>query len=176
MIEHLQNLPDVRWLHLAGHQALNGTLLKRFNDLKDAPENRLSHFFHGRFENTYIERERIPEILPLIRAAEGAAADVLIRQRSIRCGFWFNAMGPGQRTSLHSHEEDDELLSAVYYVAVPEQSGDLVLHAGAARVTIAPEPGLMVLFPPYLEHEVTENRGDGLRLSIAFNFGPASDD
>ena len=81
-------------------------------------------------------------------------------------------MQPGQRTSLHSHEELDECLSAVYYVTCPDDSGRLILHDDEAKIVIDPRPGLLVLFPPDLPHEVEENRGRGTRLSVAFNFGP----
>jgi len=168
----LETLPRVHWLQLPGHESLNARLLARFEAVKDAPEHRRSHHFHGRYENLYIEREQIPEIAPLIEAAEQAALQVLGRSGPIRCGFWFNAMGPGHRTTPHTHDEDDELLSAVYYVTVPEDSGELLLYADPATVRVTPEPGLLVLFPPSLEHEVEENRSDRLRLSIAFNFGP----
>lgn len=35
---------------------------------------------------------------------------------------------------------------------------------------IQPVPGLMVLFPSYLPHSVHPHRGNGLRISVAFNF------
>ncbi len=172
----LETLPRVHWLHLPDHEVLNRRLLGRFEAVKDDPEHRRSHHFHGRYENLYIERDRIPQIQPLIEAAQQAARQVLGRDGPLRCGFWFNAMGPGHRTTPHTHDEDDELLSAVYYVTVPENSGELLLYADPATVRVTPEPGLMVLFPPSLEHEVEENRSGEMRLSIAFNFGPAHPD
>jgi hypothetical protein len=168
----LESLPRVHWLQVPDHESLNARLLTRFAAVKDDPDHRRSHHFHGRYENLYIDRERIPEILPLIQAAERAALQILGSRDPLRCGFWFNAMGPGHRTTPHSHEEDDELLSAVYYVTVPEGSGDLLLYADPATIRVTPEPGLLVLFPPSVEHEVEENRSRELRLSVAFNFGP----
>jgi uncharacterized RmlC-like cupin family protein len=82
-------------------------------------------------------------------------------------------MGPGHRTSLHTHEERDELLSAVYYVTAPAHCGDLVLDLSLTRLRLSPSPGLMVLFPPDVPHEVDVNRSGEDRLSVAFNFGPA---
>jgi uncharacterized protein (TIGR02466 family) len=42
--------------------------------------------------------------------------------------------------------------------------------------TIRPRPGLMLLFPSWLFHQVRPYRGDGLRISIAFNLGlPAAE-
>ena len=170
----LQTLPPVYWLYLPDPAPLNRRLLERFGAVKDDPGHRRSHHFHGRYENLYIERDKIPDIQPLLDTVEQAAQRLLGHREALRFGFWFNAMGPGHRTTAHSHEEDDELLSAVYYVSVPENSGDLLLYADPATIRISPEAGLLVMFPPSLEHAVEENRGDALRLSIAFNFGPAT--
>jgi hypothetical protein len=38
-----------------------------------------------------------------------------------------------------------------------------------SSVEIAPQAGLMVLFPSYLVHSVLPHRGERARLSIAFN-------
>jgi hypothetical protein len=32
---------------------------------------------------------------------------------------------------------------------------------------------MLLLFPPQLPHEVTQHRGEGMRLSLAMNIGPA---
>ena len=113
----------------------------------------------------------LPEFAPVSEFVIAAATQIL-QQSPLRYGFWFNEMTPGDGTTLHSHEEADELLSAVYYLAVPKGSGRLVLHDREAVVLVEPRPGLLVLFPPDLPHEVEKNTGSGTRLSIAFNFGP----
>lgn len=115
----------------------------------------------------------MPEIAPVSAFARDVATRVLGRA-DLRCGFWFNAMSPGHRTTRHSHEENDEQLSAVYYVACPADSGRLILHDEAAQIIVTPQPGLLVVFPPDLPHEVEENRSEAMRLSVAFNFGPAN--
>jgi hypothetical protein len=147
--------------------------LDKFWTLHDNSTVRRTHFFHGRFENIYIELQNIPEILPLVAIAKQAAQEVLQYPGLLRCGFWFNLMGPGHCTSLHTHEEDDELLSAVYYLTVPEHSGDLVMIAEPLTLRLRPEAGMMALFPPSLPHLVETNSSAQSRLSVAFNFGPA---
>ncbi len=99
----IETVPQVHWLHLPDHETLNARSLERFTALKDDPANRRSHFFHGRFENLYLDRERITEILPLIEAVELAAKAIVRPEESIRCGFWFNAMEPGNCTSTLGH-------------------------------------------------------------------------
>jgi len=147
-------------------------LLAAYEREKDAPDLRRTHHFGGRFENIYIPADRLPELAPIRTFVVQAAARVLDRT-SLRHGFWFNEMHPGQRTTLHSHEEDDELLSGVFYLACPANSGRLILHDDEAQIVITPRAGRLVLFPPDLPHEVEQNDSTGTRLSIAFNFGPA---
>ena len=84
-------------------------------------------------------------------------------------------METGHRTLPHHHDENDELLSAVYYIRVPGNSGDLILYAGGEEVRIQPQEGKLVMFAPDLLHAVTTHRGSGLRLSVAMNVGPIDD-
>jgi len=169
----IHSLPPVHLVYIPEAESLNQCLLERFRSVYEGPDTRRSHFLHGRFENIYIDREHTPEILPLITAAGQAAQKILYWSEPLRCGHWFNLMGPGHRTSLHTHEEDDELLSAVYYITAPEHSGDLLLEATPFTIRLRPSPGMMALFPPNLPHAVECNASGQDRLSVAFNFGPA---
>jgi len=38
--------------------------------------------------------------------------------------------------------------------------------------TVRPKPGLLMLFPSWLVHQVRPYRGNALRISIAFNLSP----
>jgi hypothetical protein len=169
--EPLCTLARVHFAELHDAETVNRRLAPAFVRQKHAPHVRRSHQFFGRFENIYIDAEYLPELTPVSDLALRMARS-LLGTSALRHGFWFNEMQPGQRTSLHSHEELDECLSAVYYVTCPDDSGRLILHDDEAKIVIDPRPGLLVLFPPDLPHEVEENRGRGTRLSVAFNFGP----
>jgi hypothetical protein len=170
--EALHAVPPVHAARMRGAASINEGLQRRFAALRDDSATRRSHYFLGRFENLYVERTRVPEVKPVLDAATAHAAE-LLGTPALRCGFWFNEMGPGQGTTLHSHDDDDELLAAVYYVSVPPGSGRLLLQAGDTVLAVTPEPGLFVFFPPALPHEVEVNAGRGSRLSLAMNFGPA---
>jgi hypothetical protein len=165
-------LSPVFFAELDKAAATNDALTKAFQREKHAPDVRRTHSFGGRFENTYIPAARLPELAPVREFALQTATEILGRDQ-LHHGFWFNEMHPGQRTTLHSHEEDDELLSAVYYVTCPAGSGRLLLQDDEAVISVTPRPGLLVLFPPDLPHEVEQNASDRIRLSVAFNFGPA---
>lgn len=156
-----------------GTAEANHRLFAAFAELGEADFTRCTHFFGGRWENLYVARERIPELAEILRHASDCAAAIVGQPAAaLRCGFWFNAQGPGQATSVHNHDENDELLSGVYYVHVPENSGDLVLEDGPLTVRCTPRDGLYLFFPPRLNHWVEPNRSTEQRLSIAFNFGP----
>lgn len=131
-----------------------------------------SHLFDGRFENLYVEAGELPELYPLLDYIKSVAAKQLqCDTTSLSMGFWFNIMQPGEKTSLHSHDDFDELLSGVYYLQVPADSGDLIIHLDNKQKQITPQPGLLLFFSPALAHEVTENHSDRARISLAFNLG-----
>lgn len=157
---------------LAEAEGINRRILTAFAALQEEDFSRRSHFLGGRFENLYLDRERIPELRTVLGQAEVWAREILDwGSKPLRCGFWFNAQEPGQSTSEHTHEELDELLSGVYYLSVPEGSGDILLQDGRLGMRVTPEAGMYLFFPPNLSHRVETNRSPELRLSLAFNFG-----
>jgi hypothetical protein len=153
---------------------LNAALYERFMALSGTGRTRQTHYFAGRFENIYLDAAAIPEITVVLRALRQQAGRLSgIPADKLKVGFWFNAMEAGHVTSLHHHDENDELLSAAYYIRVPENSGNLVLHDAGRQVCIQPQEGKLVMFAPAVLHEVTTHLGSGLRLSIGMNVGPA---
>ena len=106
---------------------------------------------------------------------------------------WVNINGRGHYNNVHDHvceridpEETDIFLSGVYYVSVPENSGDIVFHDirgpsrskmlyhqyyldGVTYNKIQPKKKMLIFFPPWLEHSVDVNMSDESRISIAFN-------
>lgn len=154
-------------------EGLNREILAAFRALGPGDFDRRSHLIGGRYENLYLDRSRMPVLDPLLNRALACAGLILGRPPAdLRCGFWFNAMAPGHATSEHTHDENDELLSAVYYVEAPQDSGDLVLFDGPLTIRVAPEAGILLFFPPDLPHAVETNRSGQPRLSIGINFGP----
>jgi uncharacterized protein (TIGR02466 family) len=98
---------------------------------------------------------------------------------------WANVNRRGDFNQMHTHPGAS--WSGVYYVdsgeVVPEAEGTAIRlsdpnpartniffpELSASAVTFRPEPGLMILFPSYVPHAVPPHRGDGRRISIAFN-------
>ena len=101
-----------------------------------------------------------------------------------KADMWFNINGPGAYNSEHDHAGSK--MSAVYYVDVPKDSGNLVFvrpdnqnHFFYAKnpteytfqsYEICPSDGLLVICPSNLRHYVTPNISQKNRVSIAINF------
>lgn len=104
--------------------------------------------------------------------------------------MWGNVSGDGDSTQFHCHP--GALWAAVYYLAtVAGQGGELVFRdprypktrmaapdfrfrppggeAESDESWIAPETGMLIMFPAWLEHAVRPCRGPGQRISIAIN-------
>jgi len=178
----LRKNADIFFADFAQAGRLNPIICRAFARHLDDGETRRSHYFAGRLENIYMDREKIPEVAELLAFAEASARDVLrLEDTALRSGFWFNEMKPGQRTLPHTHDDGDELLSGVYYLRVPEGSGNLVILDGPVKTIVEPRDGMFVFFGPHVLHEVTANLSGDTRLSLAVNIGrppespPASD-
>jgi hypothetical protein len=98
-----------------------------------------------------------------------------------------NPMMPGNNNSPHHHPEC--MLAVVYYVKVPENSGDILLHDPRGSILwkdpqaktdvtwesyrpyhkITPVPGMLLIFPGYVVHSVESNLSKEMRLSIAIS-------
>ena len=154
---------------------LNARIMAGFLENYQRNDVRKTHLFEGRYENIYLNTQHIPELSALIDEAIGHAENFL-QLRGLRAGYWFNFMPPGAVTTLHRHDDDDELLSAVYYVDATKNTGNLIIHDNTGgnatnRIEIVPESGEFVFFKPDVPHEVSRNKSNTSRLSIGINFG-----
>ena len=148
-------------------------IIQRLFELKDTEQARKSHFFAGRYENIYLEREAISELDIILDTALLHAAQLLVCETSeLKLGFWFNLMQQGDVTLPHAHDDDDELLSGTYYLQVPPDAGKLQLALPDGVRVIDPIVGNFVFFHPGIEHEVTRHGNNIPRISLGMNFGP----
>lgn len=155
-------------------EALNAALCTRIQLLLPGDIVRRHHYLGGRYENLYVAIESIPELRVILDLATAQAAHILNRPKKNLClGWWLNIMQPGDSTYPHTHDAGDELLSGVYYIDVPRDSGRLLLTQGAQRAEIESHAGRFVFFAPDVMHEVTRNESDRPRISVGFNVGPA---
>lgn len=157
---------------------MNSEILDGFVKQKDKADVRKTHLFGGRFENIYLDEKHIPQLKILIDEAV-LHAEQILKTKGLRAGYWFNDMPPGSSTTLHTHDDDDELLSAVYYVYVPEDSGNLIIYddsisSDIKKIKIQSRTGDFIFFKPDIRHEVSKNNSVENRLSIGINFGRGS--
>ena len=125
------------------YSALNSSLRVRIIQLPEASVVRRSHYLGGRYENIYVENESLPEISVILDAAKMQAAEILgYPHPMLHIGWWLNLMQPGDVTYVHTHDDNDELLSGVYYIDVPRDSGRLVRLDAGRRQEIAPGAGM----------------------------------
>ena len=142
-----------------------------------------SHKIGCRWENHYLGVDHVPSARIPMRFARNAGKDELgissmvLFEAPSGCEnphppFWFNVAGVGERTGLHDHAHMS-ILSAVTYLQAEEDCGDLYFRkAGFDDLTIKPEVGKIVIFPPSLLHGVHPNRSCTERISFAFNLFP----
>ncbi len=100
--------------------------------------------------------------------------------------YWLHVTAPGELTQSHSHKPT--LLSGVYYIDKPENSGDLVFvdlnqfhdynpkslpgevdPITSPQVIFKGDEGTMFIFPAWLPHKVPRNNSDRDRVSASFN-------
>jgi len=128
--------------------------------------------------------DRFPELHGALRACCGFAFGQMgVPRIGFRLESWVNMHDRGGFNFLHLH--DGCLLSGVFYLQVPQGSGDLVfrdprpgvlnsyLKGNGANaysdVRLTPETGLVALFPSWLEHYVEPHGSDVPRIAISFN-------
>ena len=155
-------------------ESVNKQLVDGLHRYINEESTRKSHQFFGRFENIYIDNDKIPALSLITKSAISQCAQILDCAKSdLKAGLWFNVMNPGDKTTLHRHDDFDELLSAVYYVQVAENSGTLHLKKQPVDIQVTPKQGMFVFFSPEMPHEVSENLSQQCRISLGINIGPA---
>lgn len=172
-IKKLHTEAEIYTVHSEELERLNPVLLKRFLEDCQSDDVERTHLFNGRYENIYLNEQHIPE-LSLLKTQACEFANQILGTDHIDMGYWFNYMPAGTVTTAHRHDDNDELLSAAYYISVPENSGDIIIQTKDEPVRITPTEGSFIFFKPNMVHEVTENLSGQDRLSIGINFGQRS--
>lgn len=98
---------------------------------------------------------------------------------------WVNINYPNTWNCKHNHIFRGSFLSGVFYIKVPPESGNIIFHDPRSNVLLSmedmryydilpyfeytPKENELLLFPSWLEHEVSMNNSNEERISIAFN-------
>jgi hypothetical protein len=171
---------DKQWFAVHACQrclAQHPRILRQLHAVRDSELARNSHYFAGRYENLYIPRASIPALGIILDTALSEAARLLhTGAGELQLGFWFNIMQQGDVTLAHSHDDDDELLSATYYLQAPAGSAQLSLSLAGGPRRFEPVEGQFIFFHPAVEHEVSPHPLPTPRISLGLNFGPRAAD
>lgn len=103
-------------------------------------------------------------------------------------GLWININYQGSYNLQHIHP--GSVLSGVFYVQIPKDSGNIVFEPSSERdfilktitkqnnkfnwgtIEYTPLPGKLLIFPSWIQHQVSPSLSPEERISIAFNYGP----
>jgi len=106
--------------------------------------------------------------------------------KDVEIDMWVNINKSSNYNFMHNHAPyNGAILSGVYYVKCPKNSGNINFFDPRYFVTNAldmqyynngdtywffePKENLMLMFPSWLHHSVDQNQSDEDRISIAFN-------
>ena len=99
---------------------------------------------------------------------------------------WVNLHTKGDWAQIHNHT--NSIVSGVWYLSTTPNSGNFLVHTdnklfgnildfprkdnlfNSPYCVFLPQNGDLILFPSNLKHNVTPNRSDEERLSLAFNY------
>jgi len=159
----------------------------QLKNLYESIDNSNRNGYHSQtFTNkNKFEFEKFNQLSTLINAAEVFSVDTLIsknlRSNIGEIAFWLNINKSYSYNVMHSHGRAD--LIGVYYVSVPENSGNFVilrndgsqycnLYEGREdllELNLQPKEGRLYLMPGYLWHYVEASESQEDRISISFN-------
>lgn len=157
------------------------------NGLREAslePAGRSNRLGWNSADTAILNRREFDELHGAVRACCTYALQQMGRgDRRFGLESWINIHDRGGFNFLHMH--DGAVLSGVFYLQAPPESGKLVFRdprpgpinapfkgAGANahnEVQLQPEAGLVALFPHWLEHYVEPHQNDLPRITISFN-------
>ncbi len=138
---------------------------------------------------------RMPEFASLEGHLDRHVADFaatldfdLSGQKLVLDSMWINVLEPGGVHGAHIHPH--AVISGTYYVDVPDGAAAIrfedprlaMMMAAPVRkadahpgnrtfVTVAPKPGMVLLWESWLRHDVAMNRSQLPRISVSFNYG-----
>lgn len=173
----MKTIRELEVLNLVKVDILKGRTTANLDELKDILianyNNRLSYtiddscFEDSICPNNPVCDRIISEMIIDFKAATGE--DIVVSS------YWGHIHEKNMSSTLHNHV--NSYVSAVCYVEVPEGAGSLVFrpklnqyNSAAYASKFDPEKGVYYMFPGYIDHFVTRNMSDNLRISISFNF------
>ena len=96
------------------------------------------------------------------------------KENIVVTNYWSHIHQKDMSTITHNHIPS--YVSSVLYVKIPENAGHIVFNTRSNPYStpngskFEPEEGVYYIFPSFLDHFVTRNMSDDIRISLSFNF------
>ena len=168
---------DVKLITIAKIDIMKGMVDADLNSLSKILLDNYHNKFECEVESTYFEDSICPpndivdDIIQQIQIDFNAATG----EKITPLNYWGHIHEKNMSTNMHNH--NDTYVSAVVYVEVPQGSGSIVFRPrlnqydnSAYSSKFQPERGVYYIFPGYLDHFVTRNMSNELRVSLSINF------
>ncbi len=135
--------------------------------------NQLGYQGHNYLDLYFINY--VKNLIPIDRVRQDSSID-------LQC--WVNINHTNSWNDVHDHEGSEIILSGVFYVKVPTNSGNIRFYdprnskslfreyyenEKGTYLRMTPVENMLIFFPPYLKHMVEPNFSTENRISIAFN-------
>ncbi len=190
--------PTPIWrIEFSDHEPVNDAIRKELAQLdwdKLDEENRAAFGpLHSFREDRFIPIDDLPSIRTVLEYFLSGCNDIarerkwdLMESQLTLGNYWVHVTPPGELTQSHTHKP--AVLSGVYYVDKPENSGDLVFvdvnpfheynpkslpgeidPITSPQAIFKVEEGTMIIFPSWLPHKAPRNNSDRNRVSVSFN-------
>lgn len=161
-------------------------LIDEFCELKlSVPSVSISNVGGWQSPDLSVINERSPTLKVILNRILTEVNSIIAYEYKVRVqGMWYNINPPGASNNAHNHPGCD--LAGIFYVKVPEDSGDLILinphnfiesnyiHAinpmsPLEYHKVTPVEGRFVMFPAHMTHYVRTNNSKSDRMSVAMN-------
>ncbi len=190
--------PTPIWrLEFSDYEPVNAAIREELEQLDwdtiDDRQRKMVDASHTFSEDRFVTVDQAPSMRPVLDFfvsacnAIGRERNWDMREQEVTLqNYWVHPTLPGEVTQFHDHKP--ALLSGVYYLDKPQDSGDLVFfdvnpyHEYSPRLlpgktdpitrpqnTVKGEEGTMLIFPGWLPHKVPRNDSDRRRITISFN-------
>lgn len=114
---------------------------------------------------------------------DGAGMNIDIDKEIEISNMWFNVNPKGGHQGKHHHAKN--LLGGTYYLQVPDDSGDIQfsnpnplsyymnqkpydIHMITPSINFKPTAGDLLIWPGWMDHEISMNKTDEKRITISF--------
>lgn len=181
---------EVFKIFLHNHEEINQAILEQLYSTTEYNEYTTTK----KYKNLAIKPTEVPSVQYVLLRAIAIIENLTKQTYQIDAdGWWFNIMKAGNSINVHSHSPGP-VWSGVYYVTAPKGSGKICFtqnrtHIKESRKTkegkkthyykyighnfqevpYTPEPGMMLIYPSWLDHRVSMHSVPAERIAVSFN-------